>query len=280
MSFVNAVLRPLFDGLLWPFRELPPWVGLTVVSLVTAVAALLVFKATSRQDSIAAVKRKIHACLFEMRLFNDDFRAILRAQGEILRHNVRYVSLSLVPMLWMIVPLMLAFAQMQFHYGYRGLAPGEPALLEVELREAAADAARASATRPDASLELPAGLTEETSALWMPAAGRIAWRISAVSPGDYEAIIHLDGETYTKSVRSSDAVVRRSPIRVSAGFVDQLLYPAEPPLSSDGPVAAITVAYPEAEVSLLGVGMPWWLAWLILITVFALALRNRMGVQI
>ena len=56
--------------------------------------------------------------LFEIRLFNDDLRAMLRAQVEILRHNVTYLRLSLVPMLWMLVPLVLVIAQLQFHYGY------------------------------------------------------------------------------------------------------------------------------------------------------------------
>ena len=53
------------------------------------------------------MKRQIHACLFEIRLFNDDLPAILRSQMEILRHNLNYLRLSAVPMLWMIVPLVI-----------------------------------------------------------------------------------------------------------------------------------------------------------------------------
>ena len=94
---VNAALRALFDALLLPFRSLPPIVGLLVVSLVVSIGMLLVFKRTSNQARLEAVKRQIHACLFEIRLFNDDLPAILRAQVEILRHNLRYLGLSLVP---------------------------------------------------------------------------------------------------------------------------------------------------------------------------------------
>jgi len=107
VNFVNGALRPLFDALLLPFRSLPPIVGLLVVSLVAAIGMLLVYKRTSNQDRLEAVKRQIHACLFEIRLFKDDVPAILRAQTEILRHNAKYLALSLVPMLWMIVPLTL-----------------------------------------------------------------------------------------------------------------------------------------------------------------------------
>jgi uncharacterized membrane protein (DUF106 family) len=136
MAYVNAVLRPLFDLLLAPFAGLPPIVSLLVVSLLTAVAMLVVFKRTSDQTALAAVKRRIHAGLFEIRLFNDDLRAILRAQGEILRHNLTYLRLSLVPMVWILPPLVLVIAQLQFHYGYEGLRPAEEALLRVDLKPA------------------------------------------------------------------------------------------------------------------------------------------------
>ena len=135
MNFVNGALRPLFDALLLPFRALPPIVGLLVVSLVAAIGMLLVYKRTSNQDRLEAVKRQIHACLFEIRLFKDDVPAILRAQTEILRHNAKYLALSLVPMLWMIVPLTLVIAQLQFHYGYRGLRPGEDFIVKARLSQ-------------------------------------------------------------------------------------------------------------------------------------------------
>src|SRR5688500_19416424 len=108
---------------------------------------LLIFRKTSDQKRLAAVKRQIHAGLFEIRLFNDDLRAIFRAQGEILRHNLTYLRLSIVPMLWMIVPLLLVVAQLQFHYGYSGLTVGQPVLLKAQIREGAALTGSAS---PDA----------------------------------------------------------------------------------------------------------------------------------
>jgi hypothetical protein len=60
-------------------------------------------------------------------------------------------------------------------------------------------------------------------------------------------------ESVTKSVRvmdGPDSVVRRSPIRVR-GFLDELLYPAEPPLPQ-GAFESIAVTYPEANVDIFG----------------------------
>ena len=46
---MNALLASAFDLLLFPFRQLPPIVGLSVVSLLTAAGMLLVFRAKSDQ---------------------------------------------------------------------------------------------------------------------------------------------------------------------------------------------------------------------------------------
>ena len=121
MSLLNSVLDSVFDVLLRPLASLPALASLALVSLVTAIVMLLVVRGTSNQRALDDVKRQIHAALFEIRLFNDDLRAIFRAQGDMLRHNATYLRLSLVPMLWMIVPLALVMAQLQFHYGYQGL---------------------------------------------------------------------------------------------------------------------------------------------------------------
>jgi hypothetical protein len=80
MSIVNAALARVTDILLLPFSGWHPLAGLSVVSLATAVVMLVIFRRTSNQQKLAAVKRSIHAGVFEIRLYNDDFFAILRAQ--------------------------------------------------------------------------------------------------------------------------------------------------------------------------------------------------------
>jgi uncharacterized membrane protein (DUF106 family) len=273
MTLINGVLRAVCDVVLFPFHRLPDWVGLTVVSLVAAVGMLLVFKKTSDQEKLAAVKRRIHACLFEIRLFNDDLRAILRAQLEVLRHNLTYLKLSLVPLFWMIVPFVLVIAQLQFHYGYLGLRPGQTAVVKVLLKEE-------RATRPAASLEAPDGLRVETPPLWIPTTRELAWRIGAEREGDYQIQVVVDGTAETKTVRVSDQVVRLSPLRVAAGFLDELIYPAEAPLPASSPLASIGLAYPGRDIEVLGFGLHWMVVFFVLSMVFAFALRNRFGVTI
>ena len=122
MSAANAFLAVARRLLLSPFARQPPLVGLTVVSLLSGSVMLAVVRATSNQTSRGRPSSaRIHACVFEIRLFNDDLAAMVRALGELARHNLTYLRLSLVPVLWMAIPIGLLVAHLHFHYGYRGL---------------------------------------------------------------------------------------------------------------------------------------------------------------
>lgn len=278
MALLNSLMRALFDALLSPFRGLNPLVSLTLVSLVVAMGMLLVFKRTSNQAALDRIKRKIHASLFEIRLFNDDLRAILRAQIDIARHNLTYIRLSLWPLVFMTVPLVLVMAQMQFHYAYRGLRPGEPVLLTVRL--SGAGPASAFDPKPQVSVEPGPGVKVETPSVWVPAERELVWRISGAQEGDHEITIRVDGVSESKTVRVRDDVVRRSPLRVGSNLLDQILYPAEPPLDSSSPIASIEVAYPDRDIEVLGFGLHWMIVFFALSMIFAFALRKPFGVTI
>ncbi len=301
MTILNLLLGRVLDGLLYPFRGMHPLAGLAVVSLVTAVLMLLAFKATSNQARLAEVKRRIFAGLFEIRLFNDDLRAIFRALFEILRHNLTYLRLSLVPLAVMIVPFVIAVAHLHAFYGYRGLAVGEEALLTARFAKSGPAGAGVRVTRPDARLEVPEGLASRGTPIWIPSLQEMTWRLTASHAGDYRARLMLDGRSYEKRIRVSDRIVPRSALRPargtfcqlaapeapirrgegfwkSAGLWCQLLNPAEAPIATGGAIASIHVTYPAASVNVLGFETHWIVVYIVLAMAFAFALRNRFGV--
>ena len=275
MTLVNKWLREIFDALT-PLRPLPPIVALLILSLVTSAGALLLFKATSDQAGLAAVKRRIHACLFEIRLLRDDARGILRAQGEMLLQQAVYLRFAGLPMLLMVALLLPAMAQLQFRYGYRGLDPGQEFIVKVRLR----DDWRASsgASRPDARLEVPAGLTVRTPGLWIASLRELAWRVRAERRGGYRLSVRLGGETLQKTVDVSSGPGLRSPVRLAPGLANQILYPAEDPLPEESAATSIAVGYASGSVPVFG----WRLHWLVVFLAFSvactLALRGPMRV--
>ena len=288
MSLLNASIGRLFDLLLLPFAGLPPLAGLAAASLLTAISMLLVFKATTDQARLRAVKRAIHAGLFEIRLFNHDPAAVFRAQAEILRHNATYLRLSLVPMLWMIVPFVLVAARLDSYYGYRGLPVNEPVLVKAQLREGEEAPGSAPAvwrTRSEShdgavALDAPEGISVETPAARIPSTGEYIWRVRARVAGEYDLRVRVGDETFTKRVDVSDRIVSRSPVRVERGFVNQLFFPAESPLPPDAPVTLLSVAYPSRRIPVFGYEAHWIVVYLGLSVVFALALRRRFNVAL
>lgn len=274
MSSLTSILRPLFDTALLPLSGLNPLVGITIMSLLFAVAVLVVVKYTSDQEKIEVVKRRIQASLFEIRLFNDNIRAILRAVGDILRHNGHYMWLWLVPLLWMTVPMILFLGQLQFHYGYSAFKPGDTLLLEVEMKE--------SGAKPLATLELPSGLVAETPAVWSPVNQELTWRLAVKEAGAHELAVVIDGEKITKEVDASDGIKRRSPRRPSTSFWDQVLFPAEAPVPAASAVASVEVNYPPGNGGISGWDseLTWMGILFVLSIIFALVLSKPMGVTI
>lgn len=267
---LNRAIGGLIDGLLFPFRGLPAAVGLAVISVLAAVGMLLVFKVTSDQPRLAATKRHIQAAILEIRLLSEDPRFVLAAQRDVLRHSAVYVRLALVPLFVIALPLVILTAHLQAYYGYGGLKVGETAIVKAKL-----DADVLSAVP---SMEGGAGVSVETPVLWIPSLHEADWRIAAQAPGEHELRVTIGNQVWMKSVLVSASPGRRSAKRPSAGLLDQLLYPSEPPIAGDAAVTGIEVTYPAGDVSLLGWDTHWIIAFLILSLLAALALRGVMGV--
>lgn len=276
MYWVNVALKGTLEVMLWPLSSFHPIVGLSLVSLIASVAILLVVRATSDQPSLVAVRRRIQAALFEMRLLNDDVRAMLRAAGEMLRGNLAYLRFALIPALWVTMPLLLLLIHLQFYYGYDGLAVGANTVVKVRLDGAALPPEGAEA--PNVSLDAPPGLRVETPLVWIPSEREAAWRIVTEKPGDYQLVVTLDGEAATKHVRVSPALGWRSPDRLEEGFLNQLWAPAEPPIASAARISSIHVAYPPRELSVLGFRTHWTIPFLVISVGFTFGLRKRFGV--
>ncbi len=285
MATLNALLARIFDVLLAPFSGLHPLVGLTLISFLATVLILPIIKWTTDQDHMEAVKRRIKASLFEIRLFNDNALAIIRAFFDILRHNAAYMWVWRGTLFVLIAILLPIIAHLQFHYGYRGLQPGDTTLFEVDL-----NASYQETDKPNAELRVPEGLRLETPAVWVspldsnldgePRDGQLTWRLAAEEPGDYDVELVLNGESFVKKVQVSDKIARRSPVRPEPTFMAQLLYPAEAPMPAAGPIRQIEIKYPPADGGIgWDIEIAWMVTFFLLTIVFALALKKPMGVE-
>jgi hypothetical protein len=204
-------------------------------------------------------------------LFNDDLRAMLRAELDILRHHATYLRLSLVPMVWILVPAALAAAQLQSYYGYTGVDVGRPVLVTAQF---------IPGSQPSAELDAPAAFRIETPAIVLPALNQVVWRIVATAPGDYEVRVRIADASYAKTLHVSSGLSRHSPVRLAPRLLDEVAYPSEAPLPDGAPISMIQVDYPQSGIQVFGRRIHWMVIYLILSVVFAVSLRRPLRVSI
>jgi uncharacterized membrane protein (DUF106 family) len=238
-----------------------PWVGMILISVLTALLMLFVFRFTSNQEGIKQVKNKIKAHLLELRLFKDSLSLSLKAQGNILRYNLRYISYSAKPLLVMIIPLILILIQLNFWFGYDALTPGQETILRVKLEEGQ------NPLDIDLALEPSTGFDIQTHPLRIEEEREINWRLKAREKGVHDLTFIVNGQRLTKKVAIAQRPLSKiSPLKVRRNFINELINPGESPVPGDLPIKTIEVKYPAKDMNLFGWNIPWLLGippWLI-----------------
>jgi len=275
IDIFNSVLRQIFDAVFFVFRDMNSWVAMTALSLLTALLMLLVYRLTSNQQRIRAVKDKIIAHLLEMRLYKDSLRITFRAQGNILWYNLKYLGHSARPMLVMIVPLVLAIIHIDQWFGYESLNPGEAAIVKVRLKEGY------QPSHEIVSVEPSPGFSIETSALRIDKEGEVDWRLRAAEPGSWDLIVMVNNQAVAKRIVVGDRSLSRiSPAKVARNWIDQLLNPGEAAISETSAVKMIEIGYPARRMAVFGWRLHWLIVYLVLSVVFGFALKGWFRVEI
>jgi len=265
----------VFEILFFPFRRFSPWVAMIFFSFLTGMFMLFVFKKTSNQKGIREVKNRIKAHLLEIRLFKDNLAVSLKAQANILRCNMKYIGYSFRPMLVMILPLILILIQLQFWFGYAPLDPGRPALLKVELAEGRDPVELPVVLRPSSGLEI------ETLPVRIRDVGEIDWRFSGTEEGIHTFTLVIGEETIEKKVFVGQKhLTRISPVRTGKGFLQELLYPVEPPIRGSSAVRSVEIQYPPGRMDLFGWKIHWLVVFFVLSIAFGFAFKGVLKVEI
>jgi hypothetical protein len=226
--------------------------ALTILIAVSAVCGAGAFFAFRRWSDRAAIRRSINlllARLLEFRLFMDEPRLILRAQGALLVENFRLLRLVLKPVLLLAVPMLIVLSQLEACFEYAPLALGEPALVNVQLN--------GWSGLPDPPLKAPPGIRFEAGPVRVVAERQISWRLRPVHAAAGDLQLAWNGRVLTKSIVSGAGVHYLSQRRVHSIW-SFLLHPTETLLPATD-VDWIEVRYPHASIF----GMNW-LVWFLL----------------
>jgi hypothetical protein len=275
MDKLNALLTPVGDVLLAPFRNYPA-TGLVFWSVVTGIIMTYVFGKTSNQRALRRAADNIRAQLLAVKLFKDDLVVTFHCQVKLLRATAMRLLHSVPPMLVMIVPLMFVLTQLAMRYEFRPLIKDEQAVVAMHIRPDAWKASR------DMSLDSGDGFVVETESLRDEKSSTIYWRVRA--DGDQSKLLKfkIGDQVISKELPmsgTSSVLQVSNPKRAGVSALDQLLYPAELSLSADSPIESIDIQLTPRENLILGWRVPWWATFFIVSMFVAFVTGKFMGVQ-
>ncbi len=273
MNFVNNGMNKLFDVLLAPVAAWPA-LAMVLVALVTAVWALLLFKAATNQKKLDVTRDRLFGHIYEMGLYQEHLSVVGRIQWALAKANLRYVSLTLPALLVLLVPMVLTIAQLDSRYSLRPLAPGEEAVFSVTLAEGAA--ADLSGVR----MAAPSGLQIKAGPIRDRATGSVAWRLAVSEASEHDVVV-WNGEQ--ELMRYTVPVGGKLPAVGEKGRTDwlhTLLYPGAPELPSNGVVSAASINLPDRSTKYLGVRLDWMVAFMVFSLLVGLAIKDVLRVSI
>jgi hypothetical protein len=271
--WLSAAADAVGGILLAPVAALPGWLSATLIAVLTGVLMLVVFKYTSHQRAIKAVRADIKAQLLTLKLFRDSTWVVLRAQGRILLGALELLVLAIVPLLVMTVPMLLLLAQIALWFQARPLRVNEEAVITLKLNRGD------QATMPRVHLEPTSAADVVVGPLRVFSQREVCWNIKANENGYHRLAFHVDGQTIDKELAVGDGFMRVSTERPGWDWWDVLLNPLERPFAPDSPVQDIKIAYPGRSSWTSGTNK-WVYYWFAVSFVSALCFRRAFDVNL
>ncbi len=124
-------MNTLFDLLLKPFQPLHPLWGLMWISALSGIMMILVFKKTSNQHAISALRRKMGSRALGMLLFLESPLTVVKLALGLILDNFIYLWHLLKPMLIITIPFLLIAAQLDARYSRQPLNSDHPSTVTV-----------------------------------------------------------------------------------------------------------------------------------------------------
>ncbi|MEM1348604.1 MAG: hypothetical protein AAGI01_08625 [Myxococcota bacterium] len=264
-----SVLRRITEAVCTPLDVLPPWLALTLFSILSAVLALWIVRLTIPPGKLQRARDLMTSAIYELRLYIDSPRRVFAAQGRMLLWSFAYTAWIGLPMLVLGLPLGVLFLHLEARWALEPLPLEEPLLVEVAVGDGC-DGKR---------VEVVGGehVTMTTPALFHERDGVVYQSFTIAKSETTELTITGCGEPVRKRL---DAASYRGPYSPTRTKGARLLWSLTDEEALDGAstIDYVHVDHPARDQEWFGLAVPWWLAWLVLTTVAAIALQRPMKV--
>lgn len=260
MDVVGQMINSIFNLVLFPFGDGRHTLALVFLSLLTGVVMAYVFKWTSNATAIRAAKEKLKARILEMRIYQDDPVLIIKGFGGTLKSNGIYLATLLKPVLFLIIPVVIVFMQMDERYGRSPLDRDATAVLSVQLKDGV------DPYETEVNLVATGGVLRDSNPVRIADTREIDWRVRVDSPGMHELTLSANGGNYTFPVVAQERYRMIGHERVASSWIEPFLHPGMPAIPSDSPFARVRLEYPGASYPILF----WHVHWIVIFIIYSL----------
>jgi hypothetical protein len=263
----------LFNLLLGPFENGHAYAGLILVSVITGGVMLFLFKLTSNQIAMKEVKAKISAYFLEMRLYKEDVSVVMASQRRILRANLDYMKLALIPALVMFIPVVLIMVQLSLRYAQTGFRPGDSAVLKVTMEKGV------DVVGSNVRLTTNGGLEKASPAVRIPSLGETDWKIKLTDSGVHDLTLETATGKISLPIYATDRLVPIYGTFKKASFSETILNPWAPRIPANVLIKSVEVTYPKLSFDWGFIKLSWFWSFLIISMAFGVVLKFVFGVE-
>ncbi|MCP4447981.1 MAG: hypothetical protein GY811_21995 [Myxococcales bacterium] len=269
MGAIAGIFRSGIEGLVGLFDLLGPFLGLSLLSILSGIGMLWVVGKTTPQKVVERARNRMDSAVYEIRLFIDSPKRVVISLGRLLSNSLLYIVAMLPAFVILAVPLAFIYLSLDARHGREAIPVNEPFVVSVQLADGV-DGRKVSFTAN-------AGIEITSPPLYVQSKQAVYVRAVAMRPVDATIFVDLGGRAVTKRIVADPNAEQMAPDRASG--ID-LFFSYGPEDSLDGRITGISVPHATKDGRYLGINMPWWIWWLVLMMIAAFGLRKPMGVTL
>ena len=275
------LLNRIFDIFAFNGNPTARYLFIMLLSLLTSVIFLLIFKKTSNQKKIKYHKNKIFGYVLQIPLYKDRFGLLISSILNIFKHNGLYIAHTLFSLIFVIVPLIFIMVQIDNRYGYEPLQEEQQFFVQVDLKDGTDRDTLEKVfceTSPEVELEtLPLRMEDERSVLWRA-------KIVEANPEQPPTLrfgVEGNGQPLEKQlITAYGQQPRFAPTKKQASFFNRIFYNAEGYLPNDSPFTSISTQYDRAGYSFVFWDVDVIILFFVFTLIFGFALKGVFKVDI
>jgi uncharacterized membrane protein (DUF106 family) len=177
------VFESFLDPIFSPLLNIPILVAITIVSFGISLLISVIYKYTTDQTQMKALKEEIKKGQEKMKKHKKDPEKMLKEQKKVMDANMKYMTMSMKPTLFTFLPIILIFGWLNGHLAYDPLMPNQPFTVSAEISDSFSG---------NVTLHVD-GLEIITDASLTPKENMVSWELKG-PPGLYTLMFSVNGK--------------------------------------------------------------------------------------